>query len=186
MKGLVRTAVFGFLFLIAGAVQPVRAHEDHGGTHPVRPEVLPGKQGYPDFKWEFDPDGNIVGNMNRFTGRVFLAEENPAAGAMEYDLTIFLEEDQIPALRATLFSPNGTLQFGNEFFDGSEHRLILQVRPASGEGGVTPFTDEEPIEVTAVHPPHNVAYRTWFLLVAWFGFGILSGFAVGERVFKKP
>jgi hypothetical protein len=161
---------------------PALAHGE-GGHEKKEPAVVvdtPEPEGI-SFLLEYDEAGNRVGTLNPFRGRLVDSNGESVHGKMDVDLSVVHLEDDHPILQTRLSSLGGSLLFQNQFFDGSDHKLVLQIRSGDDPPRFAPFTKERVVEVTAVQPPLKVIAKTLFLLVGTIAFGIGAGWVVGNR-----
>lgn len=73
-------------------------------------------------------------------------------------------EDDKDVFSVSLFSKTGKMNWGQQFFDGAQHRITLQVEPLQ-KGDFTPLRTQMNIGVIGIQPPTLVVFRSLLLLL---------------------
>jgi hypothetical protein len=87
-----------------------------------------------------------------------LTENDQPVANVDYALTFHHIEDEKEVFSTRFFSPEGTVEWGQQFFDGADHRVTLTA--TSTDGLFDPITAEMVIGVEAIQPPGHIVART--------------------------
>lgn len=113
----------------------------------------------------------------------FLIAEVNAEGAAVSDVvyTLVLEhfEDEKIVFSTTARAPSGVMNWGQQLFDGSAHRV--SVTAAAQDGSFAPITVQMLVGVEAVQPPGHIVTRTLFLLLTLVTVAMVAGYVGGHH-----
>ncbi len=73
-------------------------------------------------------------------------------------------EDDKDVFAVSFLSKTGTMNWGQQFFDGAEHLISLEVEPVH-KGSFTPIRTQMNISVIGIQPPTSVVFRSLLLLL---------------------
>ncbi len=107
------------------------------------------------------PDAAVVGELATLSAS-FTRKGRPA-GPVACELVFWHIEDQREVFHTRFLSPDGTIEWRHQFFDGAPHRVTLTAEPVSE--GSAPVRVRMNIDVEAVHPPTSVVIRTMLFLL---------------------
>lgn len=113
-----------------------------------------------------------VGQMSFFVAELTSAGK-PAADVI-YTLNFEQLEGGTQVCSTTAFAPDGRMRWGQQLFDGSEHRV--SVTATSRDGAFAPMTAQMTVGVQAVQPPGHIVARILSLLIGVVAVAMTIGY----------
>jgi hypothetical protein len=101
---------------------------------------------------------------------------------VHYSLSFQHIEDEQEVFAAETTGPDGRLLWGQQFFDGAEHRVTLRATPANG-ARFAPLQLELIAGVRGISPPMQVMVKSLLLLLAVVAAAMIVGYVVSVRLF---
>ena len=134
--------------------------------------------------------GNNAGNEKK-TARVgdlaylvanFTHRGRPVQDAT-YELTFYHIEDEKDVFKTTFREIHGGFVWGQQFFDGAEHRIILKATPSTGG---KPVELNMVLGVEGIQPPGLSVFKSMVLLLGAMALGMVPGYVLSFRLTRDP
>jgi hypothetical protein len=129
-----------------------------------------------------NPEEGKVGEVVTIQGRVTDMSGAPIRN-VRFELISHHLEDDVPIFRTTIVSADGTFNWGNQFWDGTEHELRITASPGpDASQQFSPLTLRREVVVEAVPPTVGNQLRSRFDLLLPVAIGLAVGIPLGLRV----
>lgn len=104
-----------------------------------------------------------------------LEKDGQAVRNVRYKMKFHHVEDDKDVFSVSLISPNGTMNWGQQFFDGAIHTVFLEVEPVEA-GTFVPVKVQMNVGVIGIQPPAAVVIRSIFLLLLVAALAMAAGY----------
>ena len=122
-----------------------------------------------------------VGDLAFIIGEVKVDEKVMAD--TQFELTFHHIEDGKDVFKTTLNSQNGTLNWGQQLFDGAMHKVTLKAK--SLNGAFKPIMAELNVDVEGIDPPSGVVIKSMAFLLAVIIIGMVIGYLISFKAITK-
>ncbi|MBI3973069.1 MAG: hypothetical protein HY332_17460 [Chloroflexi bacterium] len=131
------------------------------------------------------PDAGKVGEVVTIVGRVADASGNMVRN-VRFELTSHHLEDDVEVFKTTFVAPDGVFNWGNQFWDGTEHEIRITASPGpEASAQFAPLTLRRIVEVEAVPPSVGVQVRAMLWLLLPVALGLAAGIPLGLRAPRR-
>ena len=110
-----------------------------------------------------------------------LTLDGKAVKNVQYELSFHHIEDDKQVFRTIVSSEDGILNWGQQFFDGAEHKITLKARPLN-MGAFKPLKAEMVIAVEGLDPPSGVVIKSMAILLAICAAAMAVGYVFGFKM----
>ena len=155
------------------------AEEEHAPAAAPQREVTAG--GFRLALTLFSPEEGTVGEVVTIQGRVTDMAGN-AVRNVRYQIASHHLEDDVDIFKTSFIAPDGVFNWGNQFWDGTEHEIIITATPApDASAQFPPLTLRREVAVTPLPPPVGVQLRALLWLLLPVALGMAVGLPLGLR-----
>lgn len=179
LAAIIAVALLVVVFL--GESERGGGHEAEEGHAPAAAPQAEATGGGFRLSVSFSPVEGTVGEVVTIQGRLTDMAGNNVRN-VRYTLTSHHLEDDVDIFKTSFVAPDGIFNWGNQFWDGTEHEVIVAAAPGpDASAQFSPLTVRREVAVTPLAPPMWVQIRAllWLLLPVVIGLAI--GIPLGLR-----
>lgn len=173
------TAAAALLLIVSVAPLEVWAHNHGDHDHSKLPSVIHTGNDKLDVKLSLSPNHAAVGKPVSFEGIVTNKKTGKPVDMSDVSVKVLHLEHQAEVLKTSFGTTNGQFAWKQQFYDGTKHKVTLEILP--GEGREKPLTVTIPVDVEAIQPPAEVAVKTMTLLLGTALVTMVAGYLLAGR-----
>ncbi|NQZ58533.1 MAG: hypothetical protein HRT88_13840 [Lentisphaeraceae bacterium] len=119
-----------------------------------------------------------VGDLAFLIGE--LTRDGQAVSGVQFELLFHHIEDGKDVFKTVFASKDGKFNWGQQFFDGAEHKVVLKARPLT-EGSFKPIKAEMVVGVEGLDPPSGVVIKSMAFLLIICAVAMIVGYFFGFK-----
>tara|TARA_B110000305_G_C19426671_1_gene633985 strand:- start:464 stop:1042 length:579 start_codon:yes stop_codon:yes gene_type:complete len=169
MKITPAIAIFFANIIIQPLLWGHASHSHDNDSEPLKDSVSL-KSGELELELHLNPDDlQIEGTREAKVGDIAslqgsLTQNGKLLNDVQYNLSFYHLEDGKDVFRTSFISDSGEFSWGQQFFDGAEHKITLEAKPATGDSFKAVSVSMN-IGVEGIQPPMRVIIKSMILLL---------------------
>jgi hypothetical protein len=183
LSGLIVVAIASLLFINISA----EVAEAHGGEQHSE-KILPASLKSENLQVRLEGDKQAtVGKLAKYTVQVTDTAGQPVKDVAFQVKAIALEDNSTMFAYKSIADANGKLIWEEQFFDGTPHKIEVEVTPgADSSRKFQPLKVEQEVDVKGIAPPTYIRFISLFYFTAIVGIGMAIGLWLQQNRVQRP